>query len=154
MSHWAVGLYVLSVLCLGDFCLRFLSATGGSKMATSWIYFVYIFNPSSLILIVALTEMHFANPHLSRAGKSEEEEEKLCEKASKMHRWPHHFEVTNLAQCSFFVWFLLKLLRMDSVDRTFYLPRDVNPCGIRIIWIGLYVPRSNYHWGKKKNDKV
>lgn len=32
--------------------------------------------------------------------------------------------------------------------------RDINPRGIKSIWIGLYVLISNYHWGKKKGDKV
>lgn len=47
-----------------------------------------------------------------------EGEKNFTRKHPKVHRWSYHFEIVNLAQYPFFVWFLLKLLRMDSVDCT------------------------------------
>lgn len=91
MSCWALGPCILSAYMFGWFLSEIPSSCWKKYHSSE---FRLIFNKKSFILIVALTEMDFANPHLSRAA-SQSRGEKLHEKASILQRWPFHFEILN-----------------------------------------------------------
>lgn len=76
-------------------------------------------------------------------------------KHPKMHRWSYHFEIVNLGQYPFFVWFLLKLLRMDLADCTSCL----SSWRCKPPWHHSHMNRpvctdKQLSLGQKKNDKV